>query len=448
MRWLKASNFSSRAAIFAMHRYPDLSQSFSSLGVELPILRALKAIGYEDPSPIQRELIPIVLSGKDVLGQARTGTGKTASFGIPSLQLINPEGRLQVVILTPTRELAVQVVGEIRRLAKFLDVHCVPVYGGTRIKAQLHQLGKRPHLIVGTPGRVIDMLERGALEFDSVRLAVLDEVDRMLDIGFREDIKRILGKISHPHQTVFVSATLDEEIKRLAHRFMNQPVEVNVSQDAVTVDQVNQLYCVVEPWDKARLLKAILDVEQPQLSIVFCNTKHAARKLAKRLHAMGIEAREIHGDLVQQKRESIMERFRKHKIPVLVATDLASRGIDVHNVTHIINYDVPIDTQVYVHRIGRTARMGATGKAITFVTKEQGGLLTDIEVLINKQVELWKVPGFETTGAPSEDGGSLRGVPTGPQPVAASAPTAAPVQKQTPSVSARHGKFPVRRRRR
>lgn len=448
-----------------MHRYPDLSESFAALGVQVPILRALKLVGYEEPSPIQTELIPLVLQGKDVLGKARTGTGKTASFGIPSLQMIDPEGRLQVVILTPTRELAVQVVGEIRRLAKFTQVHCVPVYGGTKIQTQLHQLGKRPHLIVGTPGRVMDMLERGALDFSSVRIAILDEVDRMLDIGFREDIKRILGKITHPHQTVFVSATLEDEIKRLAHRFMKDPVEINVSQDAITVEGVNQLFCFAEPWDKPRLLKLILDQEKPQLTIIFCNTKHGARKLAKRLHAVGIDAREIHGDLVQQKRESIMERFRKHKIPVLVATDLASRGIDVHNITHIINYDVPADTQAYVHRIGRTARMGATGKAITFVTREQGKLLTEIEMLINKQIERWDVPGFEPTQPPRE-GGEFRPGPVGrgeghrggapashsmpsPSQSSSTTPTSAPVQAPAaPPLEHRHGKFPVRRRRR
>jgi ATP-dependent RNA helicase DeaD len=437
-----------------MQRQPRLPEKFSALGLEAPILRALADLEFTEPSPIQTELIPHVLAGRDVLGQARTGTGKTAAFGMPIIQMTDPNGRLQALILTPTRELAAQVVGEMRRLAAHTRLHCVPVYGGTRIKQQIHQLGRRPHIVVGTPGRVIDMLNRQVLSFDMLRFAVLDEVDRMLDIGFRDDIRDILGRIKGPHQTVFVSATIDDEIKHLAKRYMNEPVEVNVSQDDLTVDEVTQKYCVVDPWDKFRLLRMLIQQEAPRLAIVFTNTKHAARKLGQRLHAAGIVAREIHGDLVQQKRESIMDRFRKHQIPVLVATDLAARGIDVHSISHIINYDLPEDVQIYVHRIGRTARMGASGRAISFVTREQGPTLTKIEMLINKQIEALSVDGFEPSPPPNDGRGprspsrsSTRPAPR-PQPVAAATPAPAPSPSPAPDRPNLGGKYPRSRRHR
>lgn len=429
-----------------MHRFPDFPKAFANLGLESPIIRAAAAVGYEEPSPIQREVIPLVLAGKDVLGQARTGTGKTAAFGMPILQMIDPKGRLQALVLTPTRELAAQVVGEFRRLAKFVEIHCVPVYGGTRMKTQLHQLGRRPHVVVGTPGRVQDLMGRGAIRLDSIRFAVLDEVERMLDIGFRDDIRRILGKITHRHQTVFVSATIDDDIKRLARRYMNDPVEVNVSRDNLTVAEVSQHYCTVDPWDKSRLLVRLLEQERPQLAIVFCNTKHAARKLAKRLHAGGVDAREIHGDLIQQKRERIMDRFRKHKIPVLVATDLAARGIDVHNISHIVNYDLPQDIQVYVHRIGRTARMGASGKAITFVTRDEGTALTEVEKLINKEIPQLVVEGFKPTPPPREATATAAGTPLGVSRAEPSPPSESAAPATQAPVSALGGKYPVPKR--
>ncbi len=433
-----------------MQRHPDLPKAFADLGLEVPVLRALVAMGFSEPSPIQREIVPVVLSGRDVLGQARTGTGKTAAFGMPALQMVDPHGRLQTVVLTPTRELAAQIVGEFRRIAQFMEIHCVPVYGGTAMKQQMHALGRKPHVIVGTPGRVMDMLQRGAISFDGVKMAILDEVDRMLDIGFRDDIRKILGRITHPHQTVFVSATLDDEIRRLAKQYMTDPAEINVSRDDLTVEEVSQFYCVVEPWDKFKLLRLVLQKEAPKLAIVFTNTKHGARKVAQRLHAAGIDCREIHGDLVQQKRERIMERFRKHQIPVLVATDLAARGIDVHEITHIINYDLPQDIQVYVHRIGRTARMGSSGRAITFVTREQGNDLTEIEMLINKQIAKLEIEGFQATPPPRESmdrpGPSHGTSPSLPTPAAATATqVAAQAPPSGPSLS---GKFPLSRRHR
>ena len=387
-----------------MDKQEKLPEAFAELGIETPILRALAAMGFEKPSPIQQELIPNVLTGRDVLGQARTGTGKTAAFGIPILQQIDTQGRLQAMILTPTRELAAQVLGELRRLCKHLSIHCVPVYGGTSMRGQVRELGRKPHVIVGTPGRVMDMMDRGLLDFGGLRFAVLDEVDRMLDIGFRDDIRKILGGIRGDHQTVFVSATLEGEVKRLAMRYMNEPVELNVSQDQLTVSEITQQYIVVEPYTKVSLLTHLLKTEDPKLAIVFTRTKHGAKKLAKQLHAAGFQAKEIHGDLVQQKREKVMERFRKHHIPILVATDLAARGIDVTGITHIVNYDMPDDAEVYVHRIGRTARMGAKGKAISFVAPDQGAVLTKIEMLINEEIHRIEIDGF--SAAPRSGGRS------------------------------------------
>ena len=239
----------------------------------------------------------------------------------------------------------------------------------------------------------------------------------MLDIGFRDDIRLILGKVDGPHQTVFVSATLSDEIKRLANQYTKDPVEVNVSRDEITVDEVTQVFVGVEPWDKFRALRMILDREQPKLVIIFCNTKRGVTKLAKRLHGEGIDAREIHGDLVQSKRERVMEKFRKHNLHVLVATDLASRGIDVHGITHIINYDVPMDTEAYVHRIGRTARMGSFGKAISLVTREQGKLLTEIEKLINLQITEERIEGFEPSPPPRGESGGYAPSPAGGRPM-------------------------------
>lgn len=378
-----------------MKPQPKLPNAFAELGLELTLLKGLDKAGFEQPTDVQREMIPVLLKGVDVLGQARTGTGKTAAFGLPILQRLDETKGFQALIVVPTRELAVQVTAEIRRLGEFTPFHAVPIYGGQAIKHQVKVLGRRTHLIVATPGRMIDMVNRRILQLSEVRYVVLDEVDRMLDIGFIDDIRKILSQITQPHQTILVSATVSREVTQLARQFMHEPHEVDVSHDDLTVDNINQVYCSVEGWDKYRMLSLVLQRETPKLAIVFTNTKHAARKLAKKLHQQGINVKEIHGDLVQRKRERVMDRFRRHKIDVLVATDLAARGIDVNDISHIINYDLPKDPQVYVHRIGRTARMGAFGRAISFVTSDEGGLLTAVEMLINKQIELVQFHGFK-----------------------------------------------------
>jgi ATP-dependent RNA helicase DeaD len=387
-----------------MHKHHDLPAAFADLGVHTPLLRSLLEMGFVTPTEIQRQLIPVVLSGRDVMGQARTGTGKTAAFGLPILQMASPEQRLQGIVLVPTRELAVQVAAELRRLAGETGLHVVPVYGGQKIRHQMHLLGRKPHLVVGTPGRVMDFLDRGALSFESIRFVVLDEVDRMLDIGFRDDIRKILSNVKGAHQTILVSATLNDEIKRLAAQYMTDPLEVNVSQDKLTVDEVRQVYYTVDRWDKYRFFRQVLEQKKPKLVIVFCNTKHSVRRLAKRLNGDGFNAREIHGDLVQEKRERVMARFRKHAIHVLVATDLAARGIDVQGITHIINYDMPEDPHIYVHRIGRTARMGTFGEAISLVTREEGKQLTEVEKLINREVPGEQLDGWVPSPEPQERG--------------------------------------------
>ena len=420
--------------------HPNLPEAFAALGVRPSILRGLAEARFETPSEIQSLLIPRALAGVDILGQARTGTGKTAAFGIPILQRCARGVATQAIILVPTRELAVQVDDELKRLAQFTPIRTVPVYGGQRISAQMKFLKNHPEILVGTPGRVIDLLDRRIINFDNVRFVVLDEVDRMLDIGFRDDIRNILGRVkgirrvpdardaSSPEddaeglakpqaednepqttnnkpQTIFVSATISDEIDKLARRYMREPVEKLIakgSDEKPTVAEVEQYYLSVQPWDKYRLLKMLLEQENPDLAIVFCKTKHGAQKLAHRLHTDGIECREIHGNLAQNKRDRVMKSFRGGKFDVLVATDLASRGIDVADISHIIQVDVPEDPEVYVHRVGRTARMGARGKAFTFVTRDQGEELTKIESLINMIIPQAQVEGFNPRPTPAD----------------------------------------------
>ena len=435
---------------------PPLPEAFAALGVRPSLLKGLAAAGFVTPSEIQALLIPRALAGVDILGQARTGTGKTAAFGLPVLQRAVRGVATQAIILVPTRELCTQVEDELKRLAQFTPLRITAVYGGQRIHAQMQHLQHGPEILVGTPGRVIDLLDRQLIDFGNVRFVVLDEVDRMLDIGFRDDIRNILSRVrgvgrrvqdeqptepggsatgsaevesvsaveepaaeplgsddvvvpdAHQaggHQTIFVSATISDEIDRLGRRYMREPVEKLVAPGAdekPTVEQVEQYYVSVQPWDKYRMLRTLLEQQKPELAIVFCRTKRGAEKVAKRLHADGIECREIHGNLAQNKREKVMAGFRKGRFDVLVATDLASRGIDVSNVTHIVNYDIPEDPEAYVHRVGRTARMGATGKAFTLVTREQGGELTKVESLINMVVPQHTPDGWEPRPVPAD----------------------------------------------
>ena len=363
-----------------------LDQSFSDLGLPEDVQKALDERGFVHPTKIQSQLIPIALTGKDVLGQARTGTGKTAAFGLPALANIKVGEPFSAMVLVPTRELAIQVADEIKDFARFSGHRVVPVYGGQKITAQAPKLEKNPEIIVGTPGRVMDMHERGYLPYNKVRVAILDEVDRMLDIGFRDDIRKILGKMSNERQTIFVSATISDEIDKLSRSYMSSPEKIVTTGKSLTVQQVAQTYVSVERWDKPRLLSHVLKVEEPELTLVFCRTKRTVDKIQKSLERDGIKAHAIHGDMVQGKRNRVIQDLRDGELQVLVCSDLASRGLDVNGITHVVNYDLPEDPEIYIHRIGRTARAGRDGCGVSFVSPDQGDLLTAIEMLANTEI--------------------------------------------------------------
>lgn len=380
-----------------------ISPEFAALGLEPALLQALAEIHFFKPSEIQEKMIPVALTGRDVLGQARTGTGKTAAFGLPILQRLDLAQPFQAIVVVPTRELAVQVEAEFVRFAKHKPVRFGLCYGGTKISGQLKLLGRNPHVIVGTPGRIIDLWERRALPLANMKFVVCDEVDRMFDIGFRDDIRKILSACSTAHQTMFVSATIGEDIERMVRQHMYEPARVFTSdpEQELTNPQAQQFYVGVNPWDKQRALRLLMRQESPDLALVFCRTKRSVDKVAAGLCKDGIAASPIHGDLEQNKRERVMRGFKTGKIRCLVATDLASRGIDVHEITHVINYDIPEDPEVYVHRVGRTARMGATGKAFTFVAQGQAQLQTEIEKLINHLMEEYRIADFVPAPEPS-----------------------------------------------
>jgi ATP-dependent RNA helicase DeaD len=370
---------------------------FAPLSLSPPVLAALERAAYHEPTPIQAALIPHALAGRDVIGQAQTGTGKTAAFLLPFLSRwrdLNEPGP-QALILTPTRELAVQVAEEARKLAPSRHCRVVPIYGGQRFREQLAEMKKGFPIAVGTPGRVLDHLSRGTLSFGRVRYVVLDEADRMLDIGFRPDIERILRRCPLDRQTLLLSATLPPPVLRLAKRYMIDPVHINLSPEKVTVENIRQSYISVDEDRKFELLLRVLDREKPRQCIIFTQRKRTADKLYDKLRDANRKAAVMHGDLPQPQRDKIMQRFRDAKIVCLVATDVVGRGIDVTNISHIINYDLPEDPENYVHRIGRTGRMGADGIAIAFVTREQGELLTNIECLINKQIPADQIDGFQ-----------------------------------------------------
>ena len=380
----------------------DTESTFSSLGLNDALLKGVEEAGFTNPTVIQSKLIPLAIDGKDVLGQSRTGSGKTAAFGLPAMHIIKEDDAYGGLILVPTRELAIQVALEIESLGKHTNLKAVPIYGGQKINVQITKLEKRPQIIVGTPGRVMDLHQRGHLPYDRIRLAILDEVDRMLDIGFRDDIRKILGHMKQKHQTIFVSATLSDEIKRLAKKYMDSPehLDVTSSSGSLTVAQVTQEFVAVQPWDKQRMLHHVLSNDEPVMTLIFCKTKATVDKLAKYLQNKDIKTASIHGDMQQSKRNKVMQELRAGNLQTLIASDLASRGIDVENITHVINYDVPEDPEIYVHRIGRTARAGRDGTALMFVTPEQGHMLTGIEALTNVEIPERQYPKFKPSPEP------------------------------------------------
>jgi ATP-dependent RNA helicase DeaD len=372
-------------------------ERFSDLDLSEIMLASLALAEYDQPTPVQTGIIPRALAGIDVLGQARTGTGKTAAFAIPILERLE-HGRKgaspQALVLVPTRELAVQVREEFGKLAHGRRTSCVPVYGGKPIRGQISKLQQGADVVVGTPGRVLDLIGRGALDLRTIRTVVLDEADRMLDIGFRPDIEKILRRCPSERQTLLLSATVAPPVERLARKYMREPEVLDFSSQTMTVDTIEQSYFTVDHEQKYDLLVRLLKREKPEQAIVFCRTKRGTdrvfRKLSKQFE--GVDA--IHGDMVQTARDSVMKRFRAGEVHILVATDVVGRGIDVTSISHIINYDIPQSSDDYVHRVGRTGRMGRDGIAFTFVTTEEGGELTRIEMLINRLLKRDEIEGF------------------------------------------------------
>ncbi len=354
------------------------------------MLSAIDALGYVDPTPIQSAFIPLAITGADVIGQARTGTGKTAAFTIPILEQINHDSAtVEALVLCPTRELSEQVATEAERLAMNRLRRPVLLVGGRPIRTQIMRLKEDPVLAIGTPGRVIDLIHRRELDVSKVKFVVLDEADRMLDIGFRPAIERILRECPKDRQTLLLSATMPAEVRRLAERYMRSPQSVDLSGDAVTTELVKQFFVTVDQKRKAAVLAKLLVKERPQQAIVFCRTKRGADKLYLGFKGKLPDVAVIHGDLPQQKRDRVMKQFRAAEIRLLIATDVMGRGIDVSGISHIFNYDIPEYCDDYVHRIGRTGRISSerSGRAFTFVTREEGNELTRIEMRINTMLQ-------------------------------------------------------------
>jgi ATP-dependent RNA helicase DeaD len=366
------------------------------------MLASLERAAYLEPTPVQAGIIPSVLAGVDVLGQARTGTGKTAAFAVPILERLRPSRKAappQALVLVPTRELAVQVRDEFEKLAHGRRVHCVPIYGGKPIREQVNKLQRGADVVIGTPGRVIDLIGRGALDLRSIRMVVLDEADRMLDIGFRPDIEKILRRCPKERQTLLLSATVAPPVERLARTYMREPEVMDFSPKGMTVETIEQFYFTVEQERKFDLLVRLLQREEPEQAIVFCRTKRGTERIHRRLSKHFPATDMIHGDMVQRARDNVMKRFRAGEVKILVATDVVGRGIDVTRISHIINFDIPQSSDDYVHRVGRTGRMGREGVAFTFVTTEEGGELTRIEMLINRLLKRDEIEGFAAVAA-------------------------------------------------
>ena len=368
--------------------------SFSDLGLSDELLNAINSLGYESPSPIQAKAIPHILNGEDIVGLSETGSGKTAAFTLPALQMIDLDQDVaQVLILSPTRELCVQVCEEVHRLgAKMKGLRAVPVYGGTPIDRQITQLKRGAHIIVGTPGRLLDHLRRKTLKPATIKLAILDEADRMLDMGFREDMEDLLGAMQDEHQTLFFSATMNKHVQKLIQKFGNDPQEISIKGQTKTVSTVSQTYYEVRNRSKVEVLTRLLDLDTPRLAVIFCNTKRSVDECTEALTARGYAADKLHGDIGQQARERTTKRFREGKFDLLVATDVAARGLDIDDVEAVFNYDIPQDPEDYVHRIGRTGRAGREGRAVSFVFGRDIYRLQSIERYTKQHIQRSKIP--------------------------------------------------------
>jgi ATP-dependent RNA helicase DeaD len=367
--------------------------TFQELNLEPKVLRAVTEMGFEEPTPIQAKALPLALAGRDLIGQAQTGTGKTAAFGLPIVQNIDPsEDKIVALVMCPTRELAIQVSEEIGKLARFKGIRSLPIYGGQDIGRQIRALKQRPQLIIGTPGRLLDHINRKTIKLDHVRMVVLDEADEMLDMGFMDDIQTILGMVPEERQTMLFSATMPPNIQKLAQQFLKNPEHVSVVPKQVSAPLIDQSYIEVHERQKFEALSRLLDMESPDLAIVFGRTKRRVDELTEALQKRGYSADGLHGDLSQHQRDTVMRKFRDGSIDVLVATDVAARGLDVSGVTHVINFDLPQDPESYVHRIGRTGRAGREGVAWTFVTPREIDHLHFIEKVTRHKIRRKPLP--------------------------------------------------------
>ena len=370
---------------------------FDELNIDERILRAIEDMGFEETSPIQTQAIPAVCEGIDVVGQAQTGTGKTAAYTIPMLMKIDPQiKKPQAIVLCPTRELAVQVAEEIRKLAKYMsDIKVLPVNGGQEIVRQIKSLKTGVQIIVGTPGRVMDHMRRKTVKFDNINMVILDEADEMLDMGFREDMETILTETPEDRQTVMFSATMPKAIMDIARNFQKDARIIKVVRKELTVSNIEQFYYEVRPKNKTEVLCRLIDIYNPRLSVVFCNTKRQVDELISELKGRGYFADGIHGDMKQQQRDRVMDDFRSGKVDILIATDVAARGIDVDDVDMVFNYDIPQDEEYYVHRIGRTERAGRSGKALSFISGKEVYKLKDIERYCKTKILAKPVPSLD-----------------------------------------------------
>lgn len=358
------------------------------------VQKAITDMGFEEATPIQSQSIPHILDGRDVIGQAQTGTGKTCAFGIPAIEMIMPESEdIQVLVLCPTRELAIQSSEELKTVSKYKHgIRILPVYGGQPIDRQITALKKRPQIIIGTPGRIMDHMRRHTLKLSSLKMIILDEADEMLNMGFREDIDTILEKVPEERQTILFSATMPKEILEITHKYLKNPVHIKVEHKELTVPSIEQFYLEVSNSSKLEILSRLIDANNIKLSLVFCNTKKRVDELVSSLQSRGYSAEALHGDMKQDQRDKVMSQFRKGHFDILVATDVAARGIDVDDIEAVFNYDIPSDEEYYVHRIGRTGRAGRKGKAFTFVAGREIYELKDIQKYTRSAITLMKPP--------------------------------------------------------
>lgn len=366
---------------------------FSELGLAPELLKSVERLGFEEATPIQGQTIPLALEGKDVIGQAQTGTGKTAAFGLPMLQKIDVNNRnVQGLVIAPTRELAIQTQEELFRLSRDKKVRVQVVYGGADISRQIRALKDAPHIVVGTPGRLLDHIKRKTLKLGHVETLVLDEADEMLNMGFIDDIETIIHEVPAERQTLLFSATMPPAIKRIGVRFMKEPEHVQIKATTMSDSLIEQFFVRCKDFEKFDIMTRLFDVQTPELTIIFGRTKRRVDELARGLEARGYRAEGIHGDLSQQKRMSVLKAFKTGKLDVLVATDVAARGLDISGVTHVYNYDIPQDPESYVHRIGRTGRAGKEGVSVTFITPNEMGYLRVIEDLTKKAMTPLRPP--------------------------------------------------------